>query len=97
MLQMSQIKDTASALGEEYGVENIYLFGSYARGDANEDSDVDFRIDKGAIRGLFKLAGLQVDLEDSLGKSVDLLTTDSLDDEFLNRIKSEEILLYAGK
>ena len=67
---LSEIQDIVSRLARQYGAKRIYLFGSYARGDMNEDSDIDLRIDKGAIQGL-QLAGLLLDLEDSLGVSVD--------------------------
>lgn len=94
VLEMEKIRNTVSELGEKYGAEHIYLFGSYARGEAQLSSDVDLRIDKGKIRGLFALAGLQLALEGSLGTKVDLLTSDSLDQGFLNRIRDEEVLLY---
>ena len=91
---VNEIKSKVGELAAQYGAERIYLFGSYARGDATPQSDIDLRIDKGRIRGLFGLGGLRSDLEESLGLSVDLLPTDSLDDTFLNLIRSEEILLY---
>ena len=95
-LDMNDIRSAAAELGKRYGAERIYLFGSYARGDADSDSDVDLRIDKGKIRGLFALSGLRLALQDRLGVEVDLLTSDSLDSEFLDRIRNEEVLLYAG-
>ena len=49
---LSEIQDIVSRLARQYGAKRIYLFGSYARGDMNEDSDIDLRIDKGAIQGL---------------------------------------------
>jgi len=97
MPTIEEIKDTASSLGQQYGVENIFLFGSYARGDNNENSDIDIRIDKGNIRGLFQLCGFKNGLEDLLGRKVDVLTTQSLDKRFLDHIAKEEILLYANK
>ena len=96
-LNLSDIRNAATELGKRYGAERIYLFGSYARGDAASDSDVDLRIDKGKIRGLFALSGLHLALENRLGTKVDLLTSDSLDDEFLDRIRMEEVLLYASE
>lgn len=93
LLAIQEIKKTVSALGEQYGAERIYLFGSYARGDAVESSDVDLRIDRGDIRG-WALGGLLVDLEVSLQRKVDLLTTGSLQRDFLDSIKDEEVLLY---
>ena len=97
MPTIEEIRNIAASIGRQYGVERIFLFGSYARGDNNETSDIDFRIDKGNIRGLFQLCGFKNKLEDSLGKEVDVLTTQSLDNSFLNHIAKEEILLYADK
>lgn len=88
-----QLQEIIAPLARAYGAERVYLFGSYARGDMTEHSDIDLRIDKGKIRGL-ALAGLLVDLEDALGLPVDLLTTASLDEQFLADIQNDEVLLY---
>lgn len=93
ILNMKDIKKIVTQYGRQYGAERIYLFGSYARGEATQNSDVDLRIDKGTIRGIM-LGGLLVDLETSLHKKVDLITTASLRPDFLNEIKKEEVLLY---
>lgn len=93
---MKQIKETAEQLGREYGAKKLYLFGSYARGEATEKSDVDIRIDEGNIHGLFALSGFRNALIERLGRKVDLLTTDSLDQDFLDEIKADEVLLYAA-
>ena len=90
---ISELRDIIAPLAREFGAERVYLFGSYARGDMTDGSDIDLRIDKGQIRGL-ALAGLLVDLEDALGLSVDLLTTASLDERFLDSIQNDEVLLY---
>lgn len=93
LLKVSDIQKKVSALGQQYGAERIFLFGSYAKGEADEDSDIDLRIDRGDVRGLM-MGGLQVDLEDSLGKKVDLISTKALRKDFLESIKKEEVLLY---
>ena len=90
---LNDIQKIVARLAEEYGAERIYLFGSYARGDMTTSSDIDLRIDKGKIRG-FQLAGLLLDLEDSLGVPVDLIPTSSLDPAFLDSIREDEVLLY---
>ena len=97
VLGIDEIQDTVKELGGRYGAERIYLFGSYARGEAVPGNDVDLRIDKGKIRGLFALSGLRLALEEQLGTKVDLLTSDSLDHAFLSRIRTEEVLLYANE
>lgn len=93
LLEIQDIQKTVAMLGSRYGAERIYLFGSYARGDADENSDIDLRIDKGNMRGL-SLGGLLVDIEDALGKKVDLLSSKCLREDFLREIRNEEILLY---
>lgn len=90
---LSQIQEIVSTLASKYGAERVYLFGSYARGDMDDTSDIDLRIDKGSIRGI-QLGGLLADLEDALGLPVDLITTGSLDAQFLSAIRPDEVLLY---
>ena len=93
ILNINQIKTAVTDLGTKYGAERVFLFGSYARGSADENSDIDLRIDRGQIKG-WALGGLLLDLEASLNKKIDLLTTGSLDKSFLDTIKEEEVLLY---
>lgn len=90
---LQEIQSVVSRLGYQYGAERIYLFGSYARGDMTDASDIDLRIDKGRIRGV-EMGGLLLDLEAALGVPVDLVTTGSLSERFLNEIKKDEVLLY---
>lgn len=92
-LTVSDIQRKVAVLGRRYGAERIFLFGSYAKGEADENSDIDLRIDRGDVRGLM-MGGLQVDLEDSLGKKVDLISTKALRKDFLETIKKDEVLLY---
>ena len=72
----------------------MYLFGSYARGQATPTSDLDFRINRGCIRSLIELSALHMELEEQLGKKVDLLTSQNIDPDFLAAIQAEEILIY---
>ena len=91
---VSEIKDIVAPIAEQYGAEKIFLFGSYAKGCATIDSDIDLRIYKGSIKGMFALSSFRIELLERLGKNVDLLTTASLDSDFLDTIKDEEILIY---
>ena len=95
MPSIEMIQLAAHDLGDSYGVDNIFLFGSYARGSNTPESDIDLRVDCGAIKTLLGLSALRLDFEDRLGLPVDLLATDSLDENFLRQIKGEEIHLYA--
>ena len=49
---VSDIRAIVDPIARAYGAERIFLFGSYARGEATPESDIDLRIDKGTIRGL---------------------------------------------
>ncbi len=91
---IDDIKTVLTPIAKKYGVKRIYLFGSYARGKDSGDSDIDLRVDKGSLKGLFALCGLYTEIKDSLDIDVDILTTGSLEDSFLKSIRDEEILLY---
>lgn len=94
MIRLDEAKKIISDISQKYGVKKVILFGSYAKGDEGEDSDIDLRIDKGQIKGLFELSGYRLDLEGKLNKRVDVLTTESLSSEFLEEIKGDEIIIY---
>lgn len=92
---IDEIKTIAGPIAKQYGVAALYLFGSYARGEATPQSDLDFRIEKGNLRSLLQLAGFQLDLEEQFSKNLDVLTTQMLTPQFLSSIRPEEVLIYA--
>lgn len=85
---------TPIAQEHEHGVESVSLFGSYSRGTASADSDVDLKIEKGRLRSLFQLGGFRLAVEDALKLSVDLITSEASDPVFLDSIGRDEVLLY---
>jgi predicted nucleotidyltransferase len=89
----NKIKQIVVPIAQKYGVKRIALFGSYARNEAKEDSDIDFVIEKGAIR-VIEFFGFINDLEDELGTSVDVLTYDSLKKSFIADAINDEVVLY---
>ena len=98
MLTIEQIKDAVAKVGKKYGIKNAYLFGSYAKNTANEDSDVDLIIDdNGNIESLISLSGFRLDLIDELGGvDVDVLTVDGMKPRFFDLIKNDRILVYGA-
>ena len=92
---VDDIKKSIAPIAEKYQVEKVYLFGSYARGDYNAESDIDLRIEKGQLKGMFALCGFYTEAEEALKKKVDVLTTAGLAEDFLQRIKKDEVLIYA--
>ena len=62
---------------KKYGLKKVQLFGSASRGEMNKNSDVDFLVEMGRPLG-YEFVGLAFDLEDILGRKVDVVTKDSL-------------------
>lgn len=81
-------------IANTHGVESVSVFGSYSRGDALAESDVDLKIEKGQLRSLFQLSGFRLAVEDALNLPVDLITSEASDPAFLKMIQKEEVLLY---
>lgn len=74
-------------------IVSVSLFGSYAKGNANANSDIDLFVDVEDGFTLFDLADLQIELENTLSKKVDLVTKKD-DEYFINHIQKEKIQLY---
>ena len=65
-------------IAAQRGARNVRLFGSVARGEGRDGSDLDFLVDMEPGRSLLDLAGLRNDLMDLLGREVDVVTEDGL-------------------
>lgn len=94
ILSVDEIKKSVAPICRQYGIKRAYLFGSYSRNEATEHSDVDIRIEKGNLRGLFALSGFRMDIAAALQKEVDI--TSQLPDtkDFLDDMKRDEVLIY---
>ncbi len=92
---LDEIRKIAAPIAAKHGVAALYLFGSYARGEATPASDLDFWIEKGKIQSLFQLTDFEMDMEAGFDKPLDVLTAPMLSEKFLQSIHPEEILIYA--
>lgn len=97
---LSSIKQKIAAhkkyLHETYGVEEIGVFGSFARGDNDENSDIDISVQLNHEKvqvGLFAFSGMRFYLEDLLGRRVDLVTKDGIKPLIRDRILSQLIIV----
>ena len=75
MPDIKEIQKAVVPIAHAYGVKRLYLFGSYAKGTANEESDIDLLVEKGKPMSLLKLSGMRQMVEEALNLSVDLITT----------------------
>lgn len=91
---LKEIKRIIKPILNKYGISDIYLFGSYARGEAKSNSDIDIYCDKGNIKTLIDQGELEEELESALNKEVDIIfTTSILDEYFKEQIKEDMIKL----
>ena len=92
---LEEIKAKAIPIAKKYGVKNLSLFGSYARGEADAQSDLDFLYDKVNSKEMFAYFGFVQAMEDEFKCHVDLVSDGISDKKFLSEIKNDEVLLYA--
>ena len=92
VLSIRKIKDIIKPILYSYGIKDIYLFGSYARGEANSKSDVDIYCDKGNIRTIIDQGRLEEKLEKALKRSVDIVFESSIKDEFFEKQIKEDMI-----
>ena len=101
---IDEIRNIIAPIAKRYGVAKVSIFGSYAKGTADEDSDVDLLVDltNSNVHGIV-LGGLYNDLEEALGVTVDLVTVANLeqptsfrsDHDFRANIERERMMIYA--
>jgi len=89
-VDVEEIARLAVPVLKRYGVRRAGVFGSFARGEGGEGSDVDVLVELGPGRGLLDLVGLKIELEEVLGRRVDVLTYGSLHPLLRNRVLGEE-------
>ena len=91
---INEIKNRTNPIAKAYGIGRKSLFGSYARGEAKDDSDVDLYIELGRLKSLIQYFAFIDELENALDRHVDVVTTGIEDKTFLFKIMQEGVLLY---
>jgi predicted nucleotidyltransferase len=101
---IEQIKNLVEPIAQKNKLKAVWVFGSYARGEATDESDVDILIDytDSNIKGLFALNGLFEQFEDAIKKEVDLVSTEGLyntkfqfpGSQFTDEVTNQRILIY---
>ena len=80
-------------IAARHGAHNVRVFGSVARGEADEASDVDFLVEMEPGRSLFDLGGLLVDLRELLGCAVDVVSERGIKERIRDRVLREAVPL----
>lgn len=88
---INQLRELKPILKEKYGIEELAVFGSYARGEESENSDIDLAITKIKEKNYFKRAQATYFLENHFKKKIDLGYFDSMRNILQSKIKQEMI------
>ena len=101
---IEEIRERIRPVAESYHLKAVYLFGSYARGEAKECSDVDLLVDTSGtpLKSLLSLGALYCELEEAFQKPIDLITVSSIEQlirmpsevDFRENIRRERVSLY---
>ena len=104
VLTVDELKKCVAPVAKKYNLNAVNVFGSYARNEATDSSDVDILIDRtgSKIRGMFDMGALYNDLCDSIGKNIDLVTSHTLEQQstkqrtpyFIENVNAEKIKIY---
>lgn len=91
VMNLDEIKRKALPILKEAGVTRSAIFGSYVRGEAKGDSDIDILVDLPRGKSLFDFVDLQLKLEEALGRKVDLVEYQALKPRLKPYILSEQV------
>jgi uncharacterized protein len=95
--QIRELSPQLLKIAQKYGISNIYVFGSVARGDSTPQSDIDFLVDMKEGASLFGVAGFSYEAEKLLGVPVDVVPNSLLpqvrDQNFVINVQREAVLL----
>lgn len=91
---MNDIKRAVSDIAPAFDIDKVYLFGSYAREEATDESDIDLCIESGATFSLFSAGDFSHRLTASLGARIDVVTERSLYPFVRDGLMKDRVLLY---
>ena len=91
---MDEMMEKLIHILKKHHAKKIEIFGSYARGEQKETSDLDVIVEFEKRKSLLELVGIEQELEDALGIKVDLLTRASISPYLIERIEKESKVVF---
>lgn len=88
------VQETLLSVLTGHGATKVAIFGSYARGEEREDSDIDILVSFKSPKSLFQLVRIEDELEEALHRPVDLITEKSVSPHLAGSIHREEIVIF---
>ena len=96
MFTLDEIKNKAVPIAKKYNIISLSLFGSYARNEQNDKSDLDFLIVTNDKMGLFEYVEFYQELENAFGCHIDVVSSGIDDRDFLKMIEKDKKVLCAA-
>jgi len=90
---IEEIKRKILPILKRYGVKRVGLFGSFVRGEIRKDSDIDILVKIDKDISLFDFVGIKLEIEEALGKKVDLVEYDTIKPILKERILNEQVII----
>lgn len=90
---IEEIKRKILPILQRYGVKKIGLFGSCVRGEMREDSDIDILVEIEDDISLLEFVGVKLEIEETLGKEIDLVEYNTIKPLLRERILKEQVLI----
>ena len=90
---IEEIRRRAIPILERHGIKKAAIFGSFVRGEAKISSDVDILVEIRSDIGLLDFVGIKLELEEALGRKVDLVEYDTIKPIIRERMLSEQVVI----
>jgi predicted nucleotidyltransferase len=91
--EIERIKGKVIPILKPYGLKRLGLFGSFVRGETRKKSDIDILVELTQDISLLEFVGLKLEIEEALGKKIDLVEYNSIKPRLRQRVLSEQIVL----
>jgi hypothetical protein len=92
-MNIEEIKRKILPILQRYGVKRVGLFGSYVRGEIREDSDIDILVEIEKDISLLDFVGLKLEIEEALGRKIDLVEYNTIKPLIKERILNEQVVI----
>jgi predicted nucleotidyltransferase len=88
-----EVKQQVLPILKRHDVVRAAIFGSFARGESEQDSDLDILVELPSTKSLLDLVALKLDLQEALGREVDVLTYRALHPRIRERVLQEQVVI----
>ena len=90
---VEELKSKIIPVLQQHDVIHAAIFGSFARGEEKEDSDLDILVELGEGKSLLDLAALKLELEETLRRKIDVVTYNALHPRIRERVLEEQVAI----